>query len=66
MTNRGLLYLERVMRFELTTASLATRGSTTELHPQYTAFNSLLGYCLNRLAILIISRVVSSIFLDLG
>ena len=25
--------LERVMRFELTTASLATKSSTTELHP---------------------------------
>ena len=25
--------MERVMRFELTTATLATWGSTTELHP---------------------------------
>ena len=32
--NRG--YMERVTRFELATATLATWGSTTELHPQST------------------------------
>ena len=30
----GIEEMERVMRFELTTTSLATRDSTTELHPQ--------------------------------
>jgi ribulose 1,5-bisphosphate carboxylase large subunit-like protein len=33
--------MERVMRFELTTASLATRGSTTELHPHCKIKNTL-------------------------
>ena len=37
------LNLERVMRIELTTFSLATRCSTAELHPP-----GLFGYCLNR------------------
>lgn len=32
-TSEEGLKMERVIRFELTTATLATWGSTTELHP---------------------------------
>lgn len=37
----GSVNLERVIGIEPTTASLATKNSTTELHPHYTNFHLL-------------------------